>query len=166
MHNTLYSHTTLHTTHYNLYEHTIIIHHYDNDHACMHMHTATSSEEISFLKDKLDSIYQELDRDHENGGSTSILISSVKEKVKACLGQSDIALNKLRAEKQDLLDRVDALTKENEEIRKELERQGTTGRESIANHCLLPNIITLATDTKKDSSKVAHKDTTSNSDGI
>ena len=136
----------------------------------MHIHTATSSEEISFLKDKLDSLYQELDRDHENGGTTSISISLVKEKVKACLGQSDVALHKLRAEKQDLLDRVSAVTKENEEIRKELQLQGIYDRKRVNtryNLFLLPNIIiTMATDTKNALSKVAHKDTTSDSDGM
>ena len=84
------------------------------------LHTATSSEYISQLKDELESLY---DGEQAGGETAADVVSVPKEKIKECLGMANVALHKLRAEKQDLLDRIDVL-KENAEIK-------DIGRESM-----------------------------------
>ena len=75
------------------------------------------SEEVGFLKHQLNSLYQVLDE----GVAISESVDSVKERVKACLDQSQVAFDKLRLEKQDFLDRIEKLTQEKQEIKDALE---------------------------------------------
>lgn len=67
---------------------------------------------MSVLKTQLDSLYQEA---NEEG------LKAVKEKVKICCDQLDVAFHKLRVEKQKLWDDNGALTKQKEEIKAQLE---------------------------------------------
>ena len=72
-----------------------------------YVHVATGSEEVGFLKEKLDSLYQDL-QDKE----AAVSIESVRERVKECLDQAQSALDRLRLERQRYLDGIDQQTQE------------------------------------------------------
>lgn len=80
---------------------------------------ATGSEEVGFLKEQLDSLCQDLDKE------VTVPIQLVKERVKRCFDQSQVAFDKLRLEKQGVRV-IEELTQKRQEIEDvaNLEEQG------------------------------------------
>ena len=71
------------------------------------LHVATGSEEVGILKEKLDSLYQDL-----QDKAAAVSTESVRERVKECLDQAQRVLDKLRLERQRYLDGIDQQTQE------------------------------------------------------
>ena len=79
---------------------------------------ATGGEEIADLRGKLDALHQELDREE----ATKVLsLGLIKEKVKACFDQSQIAFNKVRMETTCLQGQINELTKQKLELENKVE---------------------------------------------
>ena len=83
----------------------------------MTLFAATGSEEVGFLKENLDSLYQDLDK------KAAVSIKSVRERVKECLDQAQTAFDKLRLERKHYLDIINQQTCENKKIKDDLEVQ-------------------------------------------
>ena len=81
-----------------------------------YVHVATGSEEVGFLKEKLDSLHQDL-----QDKAAAVTTELVRERVKECLDQAQTAFDKLRLERQHYLDSIDQQTREKKKIKDELE---------------------------------------------
>lgn len=84
------------------------------------------------LKTQLDSLHQAANDERLEG---------IKEKVKTCCDQLDVALHQLRVEKQKLRDDIDALIKQKEEVQAQLKNkeQELEGIFPVMQHYQLPS---------------------------
>ena len=71
------------------------------------------------MRGKFDALHQELDKGDEATEAPSFGL--IKEKVKACLDQSQIAFNKIRMERMCLQEQIDELTKQKLELENKVE---------------------------------------------
>ena len=70
------------------------------------------------LKEQLSTLYQELPDNEEK--EEMVPARPLQKRMKACIDQADVVFHKVKVEKQDLMDRIEVLTKEKEEIKAHL----------------------------------------------